>query len=146
MVIRIWLVSAAIAVALALPGVANATVENLTISGSLDEGKNSCLCGNAVSRRYRRAGYRWNRNPQHPRTNAPLVLITKSSPGNEGSRDSMTHSPERRTSRVHSEGRLRAAFPFTKHAVPNELASSKSPSGLRERGGDCCSSGRGQVR
>ena len=36
MTIRTWLASAAIAGALAAPGVANATIVDLTISGSLD--------------------------------------------------------------------------------------------------------------
>jgi hypothetical protein len=85
-VIKIWLVSAAIASALALPGVANATVENLTISGSLDEGKNSYAYTGTLSLDVTSGQATSGTGTLSilGLTNAPLVLITTSSPGNEG--------------------------------------------------------------
>jgi hypothetical protein len=44
MTIRTWLASAAIAGALAAPGVANATIVDLTISGSLDGHSYTGIC------------------------------------------------------------------------------------------------------
>ena len=61
---RLFLLTTAALIALAAPGVANAAVENLAISGSLD--------GHAiparVARRERRAGCQRHGNAQHPRS------------------------------------------------------------------------------
>jgi hypothetical protein len=85
MTIRTWLASAAIAGALAVPGVANATIEDLTISGSLVDGTNSYSYTGTLSLDVTggQATSGTGTLSILGLTNAPLVLITTSTPGNE---------------------------------------------------------------
>ena len=82
MTIRTWLASAAIAGALAAPGVANATIADLTISGSLDGHSYTGTLSLDVTDGQATSGT--GTLSILGFTNAPLVLITTSSPGNEG--------------------------------------------------------------
>ena len=82
MTIRTWLTSAAIAGALAAPGVANATTVDLTISGSLDGDSYTGTLSLDVTGGQVTSGT--GTLSILGLTNAPLVLITTSSPGNEG--------------------------------------------------------------
>jgi hypothetical protein len=82
MTIRTWLASAAIAGALAAPGVANATIVDLTISGSLDGHSYTGTLSLDVTGGQVTSGT--GTLSILGFTNAPLVLITTSSPGNEG--------------------------------------------------------------
>jgi hypothetical protein len=82
MTIRTWLASAAIAGALAAPGVANATIVDLTISGSLDGHSYTGTLSLDVTDGQATSGT--GTLSILGFTNAPLVLITTSSPGNEG--------------------------------------------------------------
>jgi PEP-CTERM motif len=82
MTIRTWLASAAIAGALAAPGVANATTVDLTISGSLDGDSYTATLSLDVTGGQVTSGT--GTLSILGFTNAPLVLITTSSPGNEG--------------------------------------------------------------
>jgi hypothetical protein len=82
MTIRTWLASAAIAGALAAPGVANATIVDLTISGSLDGHSYTGTLSLDVTGGQATSGT--GTLSILGFTNAPLVLITTSSPGNEG--------------------------------------------------------------
>jgi hypothetical protein len=82
MTIRTWLASAAIAGALAAPGVANATTVDLTISGSLDGHSYTGTLSLDVTDGQATSGT--GTLSILGFTNAPLVLITTSSPGNEG--------------------------------------------------------------
>ena len=85
MVIRTWLASAAIAGTLAVPGVANATIEDLTISGSLVDGTNSISYTGTLSLDVTggQATSGTGTLSILGLTNAPLVLITTSTPGDE---------------------------------------------------------------
>ena len=60
---RLFLLTTAALIALAAPGVANAAIQNLAISGNLD---GHAYTG-TVSRRERRAGCQRHGNAQHPR-------------------------------------------------------------------------------
>jgi hypothetical protein len=80
--IRTWLASAAIVGALAAPGVANATIKDLTISGSLDGHSYTGTLSLNVTGGQATSGT--GSLGILGLTNAPLVLITTSSPGNEG--------------------------------------------------------------
>jgi hypothetical protein len=82
MTIRIWLASAAIVGALAAPGVANATINDLTISGSLDGHPYTGTLSLDVTGGQATSGT--GTLSILGLTNAPLVLITTSTPGNEG--------------------------------------------------------------
>lgn len=82
MMIRTWLASAAIVGALAAPGVANATIKDLTISGSLDGHSYTGTLSLNVTGGQATSGT--GSLGILGLTNAPLVLITTSSPGNEG--------------------------------------------------------------
>jgi hypothetical protein len=82
MTIRTWLASAAIAGTLAAPGVANATIVDLTISGSLDGHSYTGTLSLDVTGGQATSGT--GTLSILGFTNAPLVLITTSSPGNEG--------------------------------------------------------------
>ena len=82
MMIRNLLASAAIVGALAAPGVANATIEDLTISGSLDGHSYTGTLSLDVTGGQATSGT--GTLSILGLSNAPLVLITTSSPGNEG--------------------------------------------------------------
>jgi PEP-CTERM motif len=82
MMIRTWLASAAIVGALAAPGVANATINDLTISGSLDGHPYTGTLSLDVTGGQATSGT--GTLSILGLTNAPLVLITTSTPGNEG--------------------------------------------------------------
>jgi hypothetical protein len=79
---RVFLLTTAALIALAAPGIANASIQNLSISGSLDghaytgELSLDVSGGQAVSGTGTLSILGLN--------NAPLVLITASTPGNEG--------------------------------------------------------------
>ena len=79
---RVFLLTTAALIALAAPGIANASIQNLSISGSLDghaytgELSLDVSGGQAVSGTGTLSILGLN--------NAPLVLITTSTPGNEG--------------------------------------------------------------
>ena len=79
--IRTWLASAAIAGVLAAPGVANATIENLAMSGSLDGHSYTGTVSLDVTGGQATSGT--GTLSILGLTNAPLVLITTSTPGNE---------------------------------------------------------------
>jgi PEP-CTERM motif len=82
MMIRNCLASAAIVGALAAPSVANATIEDLTISGSLDGHSYTGTLSLDVTGGQATSGT--GTLSILGLTNAPLVLITTSTPGNEG--------------------------------------------------------------
>ena len=79
--IRNCLASAVIVGALAAPGLANATIENLTISGSLDGHSYTGALSLDVTGGQATSGT--GTLSILGMTNAPLVLITTSTPGNE---------------------------------------------------------------
>jgi hypothetical protein len=82
MMIKTWLASAAIVGALAAPTVANATINDLTISGNLDGHSYTGKLSLDVTGGQATSGT--GTLSILGLTNAPLVLITTSTPGNEG--------------------------------------------------------------
>ncbi len=79
--IRTWLASAAIVGALAAPSVANATIDDVTISGNLDGHSYTGTLSLDVTGGQATSGT--GTLSILGLTNAPLVLITTSTPGNE---------------------------------------------------------------
>jgi hypothetical protein len=82
MVIRTWLASVAIVGALAAPSGANATIKDLAISGSLEGHSYTGTLSLDVTGGQATSGT--GTFSILGLTNAPLVLITTSTPGNEG--------------------------------------------------------------